>query len=260
MEEVKEQETEVVTKKVVDLSDRFFGLVALLVIIIAIYFLLGMVYQFDNLPKNNPQQLNVSGEGKTFVKPDIAMVSFGTNTQGLVSQDVVDKNNTMMNAIIGAIKNVGVADNDIQTTGYNLNPTYDYTDKGRVFKGYSLDQQISVKIRDFSKISAVLDAAVAQGATTVGDLQFTVDDPIKAQADARAKAIAQAKEKAESLIAGTGLHIDKLLNISEGYSSVPQPMYNQSGGMMAEAKVAAPQIQSGQMEIDSNVTLTYLLK
>lgn len=253
--------TNVKTLKVHELSDRFFWLAALLVVGVVLYLLIGLVYQFDNLPKNNPQQLSVSGEGKTYVKPDIALVTFGVNTQGLQSQDVVDGNNTTMNAVIAAIKKLGVADGDIQTTMYSLNPTYSYSDKGvQVFNGYSLNQQVSVKIRNFDNISAILDAATSNGANTVGSLQFTVDDPIKAEAAARAQAIAQAKEKAQDMIAGTGLQIDKLLNISEDSSSVPQPIYNGAMSMMAAVPSVAPQIQTGQMEIDSNVTLTYLLK
>ncbi len=253
-------EGEIRTTKTIDLSNRFFILVALLIIGVIVYYGATALYQFKTLPQNYPQQINVSGEGKAFVKPDIAKVNFGANTQGLKSQDVVDKNNQTMNNVIGAVKAFGVLDKDIQTTSYNLNPVYDYTEKGRVFKGYSLDQQISVKIRNFDKISNILDAAVTQGANTVGDLQFTVDDPIASQAEARAKAIAQAKEKATSIASQAGLALDKIINIQEGYAPTPQPMYAPGAGLMKDSAVMAPQIQTGQLEVDSTVTLTYLLK
>jgi uncharacterized protein YggE len=203
----------------------------------------------------------VSGEGKAFIKPDIAQVTLGATTQELKSQDAVNKNNTIVNAVIAAIKKLGVEDKDIQTTSYNLSPWYDYTDKGSMFKGYQLNQQITVKIRNFDNISAVLDAATSQGATNAGDLQFTVDDPVASQADARQKAIDQAKEKAMDIADQSGLRLVKLVNVAEGNNAYPGPIaYGMGAGPAMDAKSVAPQIQTGQQEVDSTVTLTYLLK
>lgn len=248
------------TIKVLDLSNRFYILILVLVLGVVAYYATAAFSNYQNLPSNYPNQLIVTGTGKSFVKPDIAEVVFGTNTQGLKSQDVVDQNNQTMNSVITALKALGIADKDIQTTGYNLNPVYDYTNNQQVFKGYSLDQQITVKIRNFDSISGVLDKATSLGVTTVGNLQFTVDDPIAAEADARAQAIAQAKEKATSIANQSGLQIAKLINVTDGSQPDIQPMLGQSAGVMAPTANVAPQIQTGQMEVDSTVTLTYLLK
>src|SRR3989344_889349 len=252
-------EPEIKTTKVLDLSDRFFIVIVILVAGVAMYYGVTGLYQYKNLPQNVPQCINVSGEGRVFLKPDIALVSLGVNTQGMKSQDVVNNNNQIMNAISKAVKDLGVEDKDIQTASYNLSPWYDYTEMGSVFRGYQLNQHVSVKIRNFDKISDILDAATSRGATSVGDLQFTVDDPIEADAEARAEAIKNAKQKAATLTNQTGLAIIKLVNISEGYAPMPQPMYGLGGATM-EAKSIAPQIQTGQMEVTSTVTLTYLLK
>lgn len=252
--------TSLETTHTIDLSNRFLAVIGVLILGLVVSYVGSLMYDFYNLPQNYPQQIDVSGEGKAYVKPDIALASFGMQTNGLKSQDVVDRNNTVINQVIASVKTLGILDKDIQTTSYNLSPVYDYTEKGRVFKGYELNQQISVKIRDFDKISDILDVAVSKGANTVGDLQFTVDDPVKSQAEARTKAIAQAKEKAVSLARESGLKIDKLINISEGYSSNPEPMYARNNSLTDKAVSVAPQIQAGQMEVDSTVTLTYLLK
>ncbi len=255
---------------------------ALAVIIVIAIFLVGyIVYAFDTLPQNTPHEITVSGDGKAYVKPDIALVTFGVTTQALKSQDAVNQNNTKMNAIIAAIKTLGVADKDIQTTLYNLTPVYDYprilmpavsTTKRpgiasapvymngeRVFSGYLLEQQISVKVRDFSKITDVLDKATSNGATNVGDLQFTIDNPEKIQAEARAEAITKAKQKLQDIVSQSGLQVGKLVNISEGYNN-PQPMYAQAVGAMNTGVSVAPQIQPGQQEVDSSVTLTYQVR
>lgn len=246
-----------------EISNKVFWLAAILIAGAVVYFLGGLYMQMQNLPQNAPQTISISGEGKAYAKPDIAIVDFGVNTQGQKSQDVLDKNNKTMNDIISAIKGQGVDEKDIQTSGYNLSPLYSYSRDGqRVFNGYSLDQQITVKIRNFDKIGDILAAAGESGANTIGSLQFTIENPETVRADARAKAIAQAKDKAQTMVNQAGLHIVKLENISEGYGSVPAPVYGMgmANSMKDISSVVAPSIQSGQMEIDITVNLTYQVK
>ncbi|MBI2049921.1 MAG: SIMPL domain-containing protein [Candidatus Staskawiczbacteria bacterium] len=239
---------------------RIITLATVLVVSIVVFLALKIIYDFQTLPQNYPQEITVSGEGKVFVKPDVALVNLGVKTEAKQSADAVNQNNEKMNAIIKAVKELGIDESDIRTSAYNLYPVYDYTEKGRVFIGYTLDQQISVKIRDFSKISGVLDKATAEGANTVGDLQFVVDDLEKARSEAREKAIEQAKEEALVLIKQSGLKIIKLVNISEGYAPSPQPFYGLSGAEKASVVNVAPDIQPGQSEISTTVYLTYRVR
>jgi uncharacterized protein YggE len=260
-------------------SDRVYKIM-LTVIAIAGVFLLGeLLYQFKSLPQNMPREISVSGEGKAYIKPDIALVTLGATTQELKSQDAVNKNNEIINKTIKELKDLGIDEKDIQTTMYQLTPIYDYetiyspspmapaiypvppSRNGRVFKGYSLQQQISVKIRNFDLINSVLDKATASGATNVGELQFTVDNPEKVRSEARAKAIEAAKQKMKDLARESGLRIGKLVNVYEGYSGYPQPMYGMGGASMEKAVDAvAPQIQPGQMEINTTVNLVYQVR
>lgn len=241
-------------------ADKMFILAAVLVVSIVGFLILKTIYNFQTLPQNFPQDISVTGEGKAYVRPDIALVNLGVNTQGLKSQDVVNKNNEIMNKVINSIKELGVEDKDIQTTLYNLNPIYDYSDKGqRVFRGYSLEQQIRVKIRNFDKISDILDKTTSNGANTVGDLQFTVDDMEKVRSEARAKAIDQAKEKVLTLVNQAGLKIVKLVNISEGCGPIPVPCGGGFAGAALRESVP-PQIEPGQLEVSTSVTLTYRVK
>lgn len=251
--------------KKIDLSNRFFALIVILVIGITASYLIAAVYQFYTLPQNYPQQITVAGTGKFFAKPDIALVSVGVRSESTASQDAVNRGNKIMADIINAVKESGVDEKDMQTTAYNLMPNYDYTEEGRIFKGYSLDQRVSVKIRDFSKISEILDKATSNGANDVGDLQFTLDNPEASKAEARTKAIEQAKERAVSLFAQSGLKMGKLINVYEdyagcGFGGCPQPMYAMGSEMMAKDASIAPQIQSGQLEFTANVSLVYWIK
>lgn len=249
------------TKHMIDVSNRMYKIPVVAVTVLAIFLAGVLAYQFQSLPQNQPMTVSVSGEGKMYAKPDIAIISFGAHTESLKSQEAVDKNNTIMNAVISAMKALGIEEKDIQTTGYNVNPIYDYTQSGRTFRGYSIDQQIQVKIRNFDKISAVLDKATMHGANTVSDLRFTVDDIEAVRSEARAKAITEAKAKAKSLFGQAGLRLGRLVNVSEGYNT-PSPLLPYGGGyagaMMKES--VAPDIQAGQMEVTSTVTLTYQIK
>ncbi len=229
--------------------------------VVAVFGLGYLWYSFNALPQNAPHEITVSGDGRAYAKPDVALIIFGAHTEAIKSQDAVSQNNTIMNAVTAAAKGLGVADKDIQTVGYDLQPKYNYTQNGgQVFVGYSLDQKIQVKIRNFDNINAILDGATKNGANTTGSLQFTVDDMEKVKSEARADAIKQAKEKASSMFDAAGLSGAKIVNISEGYNNYPQPMYATGLASPMAKDSVAPSIQTGQQEVDVTVTLTYRIK
>lgn len=241
------------TAKFLNKMSLFF---AVLVIGVIVFLVAEVAYQTKALNQQSQYQFSVSGQGKAVVKPDIALVSFGVKTEAKKSVDAVNQNNQKMNEVIKAVKATGVDDKDIQTTSYNLYPVYDYTRNGTNFKGYSLDQNVQVKIRNLDKINDILDAATSKGANTVGQLSLTVDDMEAVKFQAREKAIEQAKKKAKDLARQSGLNIGKLINVSEGYSNYPQPVYGMGAAKSMESSVA-PDIQAGESEINVTITLTY---
>lgn len=249
------------TKKI-EVSNRVFILLSVLSAGIIVLFLGNIFYNFASLPENTPQQLVVSGSGKIYSKPDIASINIGVKTDGKKSNDVVNENNQKMNSIISAVKGLGVDEKDIQTTSYSLYPQYNYTEKeGRVFQGYTLNQQITVKIRDFTKISDVLDKATSNGANNIGDVSFSIENPENVKAQARQKAIDDAKQKAKDIASASGLYI-KLVNISEGSSGyyAPTTYAKEISSYGAGLSSIAPDIQTGQEEVSVNVSLTYRIK
>ena len=234
-----------------------------ILIAVLVVFLLGQLgFQQKQLDQQNANQITVSGTGKVYAKPDIALVSFGVKTTGLTVAGVTKNNTDQMNAIIAAVKALKVDDKDIQTTNYSLSPNYNYTqDRGQIFEGYILEQNIQVKIRDFTKIGDIMSQATSSGANLVGSLQFTIDNPEQFREQARAKAIAQAKANAQNLAKESGMGLGKLINVYEGYSPSPI-MYNSmaKGGGIADSAPTAPVIQPGQQEIDVTINLTYQVR
>jgi len=245
----------------IDLSNRLYYLLFALIVGGLLWAAtgLGLVY-FDD---TDQEQITISGEGIAYVKPDVAVISLGVKTEGKKSDEVVSQNNEKMNAIIQSIKDLGIEDKDIKTSLYNLQPKYNYTQtRGQELVGYSLNQQITVKVRDFEKISSVLDKSTSNGANTIGQLQITVDDPESAKAEAREKAIEAAKTKAEAMAKNSGMKLGKIINIYEDYNNYPQPMYD-TNMVMAEKAVSSitpPTIEAGEEEISVTVFLTYKVK
>lgn len=237
-------------------------LISVLVLGVLVFFVGQMVYQFKLLSQQNSNQITVSGEGKVYAKPDIALVDLGVTTTAATVADVTKSNTTEMNAVIAAVKALKIDEKDIQTTNYSLTPQYNYTSKGgRIFQGYTLEQDIQVKIRDFTIIGDVLSGATAAGANMIGDLQFTIDNPEQFKDQARAQAIAQAKANAKNLASESGISLGKIINVIEG--NTPSPViYNSAmgfGGAMA-ASAPVPTVQPGQQEIDVTISLTYQVR
>lgn len=245
-----------------DLSNRLYFLVLAVGILLLI--LLGVsAYSINKTAAGNtPREISFSGEGKVYAKPDLAIVQLGMSSEATTSEAVVKDNTDKMNAITAAIKALGVADTDIQTTNYNLSPKYNYTDnKGSFIDGYTLNQNIQVKIRDFNNISAVLQKTTSLGANTIDQLQFTIDNPDKLKAQATDVAITNAKTKATNIASASGLKLGKIVNVYEGGGVIaPTPNYataDKAMGMGGGSSITAPDIQTGQQEIDVTMSVTY---
>lgn len=200
----------------------------------------------------------VSGEGKVVAKPDIGQVNLSVisdaKTVTLAQKDNVEK----MNNITKAMKDLGIKEEDLKTVGYYISPRYNYNNGRNDIIGYEVSQSLEVKIRDLTKVGEILSQAAAAGANQVGSLVFTFDNSESLQSEARQKAVAQAKQKANDLAASLGISLGKITSFSESSAGVPVPMYASD---MAYGKGGGgggvPEIQAGQNEIVIDVYLTY---
>lgn len=211
-------------------------------------------------PENVRDTLSVSGTAKISVKPDIARLSIGVVSTGSSVSATQKQNTEKMNAITGAIKGFGVKDDDIQTSNYSIYPQYDYTDGRQVLRGYQVSQQLSVKVRNLETIGDIIARAGELGSNDVGGVSFEVDDTTALQKQARDKAIADAKEKAEVLARSLGMRLGKAVSFSEDSGSYPVPlMYNSYDKVAMEAgsRAPSPDIQSGSLDVAKNVSITF---
>jgi len=215
------------------------------------------------------RNFSVSAEGKSVSIPDVAEFNFSVVTEGGKNVADLQKTNTeKVNKAIEFAKSNDVDKKDIKTESYNLSPRYQYYEcktngvcPPSEITGYTITQSVSVKVRNFDKIGDLLAGVVKNGANTVSELSFKLDDPTQAEDAARKEAIEKAQKKAEQIADAGGFSLGKLLSIEEGVSSPVYPMYSsgraESSKMMLDSAVPAPAIEAGSKETTITVTLKY---
>jgi uncharacterized protein YggE len=190
--------------------------------------------------------------------PDIATVSAGVTTQANTAVEAMRTNARAMTAVVERIKQLGVAERDIQTSGISLGAMYDYNQQTQrqVFRGYQASNRVSVKLRNIQRTGEVLDALVAAGATDLGGPDWSIDDDTAARAQARTAAIRQAQAQALEYARLSGYSGVRLLEINETMMPMrPMPMMRQMA--VAEAADASTPVQPGMVQSSVNVTVKY---
>src|SRR3989344_4260997 len=159
--------------------------------------------------------ITISGKGSIFATPDIGQVVISVVREQKTASDAQREATTAANKVIEFVESKGVKKEDIKTD-YSIYPKYNYTqDRGQVLTGYEVRQSITVKIRDLDSISGILSGGVERGANEVGNLSFTIDNPDALKAEARVKAIKDAKEKAEALSKELGVRLGRIINLNK---------------------------------------------
>ena len=217
-------------------------------------------FNITSVTTTKTDTFSVTGEGKVSVPPDIAVVSAGVQSQGATVKIAQDQLNKNMNAVSAAVKAAGVDAKDIQTSGYSINPMYDYRAGGQKITGYQATSNLMIKVRAIDSASRVIDAATAAGANQIGGISFDVDDKTKAQNEARQKAVAEAKSKAENAAKIAGFSLGKIINYSEDFGNAPRPIPMLAKADMAGGSEVPTQIETGSNEIVVTVTLSYQIQ
>ena len=201
--------------------------------------------------------LSVTGTGSAFLIPDIVMVTLGVQTQGTSIGDTVATNNRTAEKIIQAVQAAGVAAEDVQTTYFSVStqPKYDEFGNPTSDVTYWVDNTVTVTLRDITQLGGLLESALASGANSVQGINYTVDDPGEAMAQARTEAMADAGRQAEQLAAGAGLTLGEIVSVSE---SSPGPVFSgRGGGAGADQNVpTAP----GTLEYQVQLFISYALR
>lgn len=210
---------------------------------------------------NQRDTITIEGEGKITSKPTLAQINVGLYSEGVEVPGVQAENTRKVNAMVTALKDAGIAEADLQTNNYNIAPKYDYTDGLQRVVGYTVSQNLEVKVRDLAKVGDVLARVGQLGANQVSGVNFTLDDPSSVKQEARRKALADARAKADELAEALGVDIIRVVTFSESGAGSPPPMPMYRAELMAaDNKAASPDIQPGSLDLVSRVSVTYEIR
>ncbi|MDE2040776.1 MAG: SIMPL domain-containing protein [Patescibacteria group bacterium] len=254
--------------------NALMGLIGVLTVLAVVYIVkeiksIGYVGANPNVTNT----ITVDGSGDAVAIPDVATFSFTVTETAKTVADAQSAATAKNNAAIKAMKDAGVADTDIQTTSYSINPHYEYQTAtcqmngfcppGKsVLTGYDVSQTTEIKVRDLSQAGTLFSAIGALGVQNVNGLSFSVDNPETVNAEARSKAIANAQSKADELAKELGVSLGSVVSFSENNGVRAPVVYGLNSMSAASAPTAAPapDISTGEQKVTDNVEITYEIR
>ncbi|TVZ51308.1 SIMPL domain-containing protein [Dokdonia sp. Hel_I_53] len=207
---------------------------------------------------NNLQPLvNVTGEGKVKVAPDGADIRVRVETQGKEAQTVKNENDQLIDKVIKFLRAQGIESKYVKTEYINLNKNYDYNTKTY---SYNANQTLTIQLKDLAIYESIMTGLLNAGINRIDGVSFTSSKMDVLHAEARVKAIKNAKEKAISYAAALDQKIGKAVQISEqGATPLPQPMYKTRMASMESDSGSSETIAPGEIEITSKIAVSFVL-
>lgn len=207
-----------------------------------------------------PRQITVVGYGEAFGEPDRAQVQVGVETFSPTVGEATTANETTLSAVMDALTAAGIAEADIQTTNYSVWAEQIYGDKGpEGIAGYRVSNMVNVTVRDIALVDDVLGAVTDAGANAIYGVTFSVADTAALQSEARAKAVADAEARAQSLAELNGVELGEPILITETIGQ-PFPMPMGGANFAVAEQASAPGISPGQLSVQMPVQITYAIK
>lgn len=212
-------------------------------------------------PPPGPPVIVTTGEAVVKRAPDRAWVTIGAESRARTAADAQRLNTEAMTAVIDRIKAAGIAADAIQTTGYNLQPEFDYANGKQTLRGYVARNQVQVRIDALAKTGDVIAAAVATGATNVSGVRFDLKDRDSLEREALRIAVQDARRRADSAASGAGVSVERIIRVEEQRDvSDGRPMPMNMAMLESRAAQAAVPVEAGEIEVRSRVTLTVAIK
>jgi len=213
-------------------------------------------------PSDLPRTITVVGKGTVTIKPDTAQATLGVETMGKNVKDATAESSATMEAIIEALTALGIAEKDIQTSGFSVWSERS-SGEGRLSDEvtYRVMNTVNVQVRDLDQVGAVLDAAIEAGANAVHGVSFYVNDTTQIESQARAKAVADARSKAGELAKLNEVSVGAVVSVSEVVGgSVPYSNFNVRETAYAGLGGGAGPISPGELDMSTTIEITYAIQ
>jgi hypothetical protein len=205
--------------------------------------------------------ITVVGEGKVKARPDVAQANIGVQVSNADPKQATSDAAAVMEQLMAALKAQGVAENDIQTSYYNLYVDRPFSPDGSQSAEavYRVNNNVQVTVRDLGKLTTILGAAIEAGANTIDSVTFNLADASSLRSQARQEAVADAKAKAEELAQLNGVQVGQVVSISEVIANTP--LFSSNIGYAAQGLGGgAGPIVPGEVEVSSQLQVTYAIQ
>ncbi len=203
-----------------------------------------------------PAAISVTGEATVSVPPDLAEIGGGVTSEAKTAREASEANNAAMGKVLQALKGAGIEEKDIQTARLSLQPQSAPNRSGpSAIAGYRASNRVTIRVRDVTKVASVIDTLVGAGANEIGGINFVVSQASKLLDEARERAVADARRKAEIYAKAAGVTLGAPLGISEEGNSAPAPYRRMAAGMAASAPVA-----QGEETLQVTVSVSWAIK
>ncbi len=204
--------------------------------------------------------IHVIGSGSVTGEPDIATLDVGVSVEKETVAEAREEAASAMTALINSLKASNVVEKDIKTENFSIYPQYDYTDNGRILRGYRVNNTVRAKVRELATLSDVIDGAAAAGGDgiVINSIQFMIDDTTPLQTEARNLAVKDAEAKAQTLAKASGVTLGEPITITEDTSFGGPPIqYAAAEAAFGDAARTSTPIVSGELTVTVNVTVVY---
>jgi len=226
-------------------------------ILLPVMFALGVQNPSATVPVSTEGPVIVTtGEGVVKAAPDRAWITIAAESRAKSPKEAQRANAEALKAVLDKLQGVGLSGDAIRTSGYDLQPQFDYVSGRQTLREYLARNSVEVRVDDVARAGDVLDAAVGSGATSVSGVRFDLQDRTTVERDALRKAVADARARADAAAAGAGMKVDRVVRIEEQRVTLPEPrpMMMTRQSMMADA--GTPPIVAGEIEVRVMVTMT----
>jgi uncharacterized protein YggE len=212
----------------------------------------------DPAPTTGGQGVTVSGTGEVTGRPDTLVADFGTQATGSTVSSALSRADRAMTRVTSVLRHDGVDSKDLQTAGLDIYPQY--SNDGRTVTGYQASQDLTVTFRDVDKAGSLISRAVSAGgdAVRMSGLSFRIDDDSALLADARSKAFADAKAKAQLYGDAAGRGLGQVVSVNETVTGQDTP-YPVPYATAADGAAKSVDVQAGQQQLSVTVTVTWSL-
>ena len=206
-------------------------------------------------------RLDITATGEVTRVPDLALISAGVVTRSATAGGAIQQAATRMSRVREALRQAGIADRDIQTSNISLNPEYTYgQNQPPKLNGYSASNTVTVRFRDIENAGKILDALVKEGANQISGPNLTIDRPEAALDEARAKAVAEGRARADLYARSLGMRVVKIVSVSESGGSYPVPPPMPMYARAEAAQAADSKIDAGEQKLQVTVSMTFELQ